>query len=307
MHSPPSSPPSSPPQPHTGNDNRHSNDNRDSDENRDSDKNIYYIYVHNGSHTPMELPPPHQWTRYYRTLGNTDKAETHPETEQKSALGCQRLSPMMTPTTMHGCLMRKAKYIQADHSDSSCDAEDGAIAAANLQRKPKGKRSGSNDHCKRAWAVVRENFENGLINVTGNTEQIATVSRLTNLTVAEVKHKRYRKDYPWHLEKAEISGGIAMQIRDLKEQLPECKLNGKPTGAGALKHDLKELSKQLIHDLNAQLHECELNGTQAGARAGKYNLKELSKQLVLSLLSIRFCQVTVESTIFLEWVLKLAL
>ncbi|KAF8536643.1 hypothetical protein BDD12DRAFT_889730 [Trichophaea hybrida] len=258
------SPPSSPPQPHAG------NDNRDSDEN-------YYIDVHDGSHTLLELPPlktmdeilskavasMNKVTETYHVQGdidnyedhtpaNTDTAEKHPETEPKSSLGCQRLSPMMTPTTMRGNLMRKAKYTQADPSDSSCDAEEGATTASNLQRKPKGKRSGSNNHSKMAWAVVCEYFENDMINVKGNTEQIATVSRLTNLTVAQVKQcmsnerKRYWKDYPGLLEKMEISGGIAKQIHDLKEQLHECELNGKQPGAGALKHDLKELSKQLV-------------------------------------------------------------
>ncbi|KAF8536950.1 hypothetical protein BDD12DRAFT_807340 [Trichophaea hybrida] len=297
MHSPPSSPPSSPPQPHTGNDNC------------DSDENNYYIDVHDGSRILLELPPPKTMDEILskavasmnkvtdidnyevRTPANTDTAERHPETEPKSSLGCQRLSPMMTPTTMHGSLMRKAKYIQADPSDSSCDAEEGATAAANLQRKPKGTRSGSNKHSKMAWAIVvctREYFENGMINVKGNTEQIAT-------------------DYSGLLEKMEISGGIAKQIHDLKEQLHECELNGKQPGAGALKHDLKELSKQLIHDLNEQLHECELNGKQPGAGAHIYDLKELSKQLVLPLLSIRFCQLTLESNTFQERVLTLSL
>ncbi|KAF8538662.1 hypothetical protein BDD12DRAFT_884629 [Trichophaea hybrida] len=258
MHSPPSSPPSSPPQPHTGNDNR------------DSDENNYYIDVHDGSRTPLEQPPPKTMDEILskavasmnkvrdidnyenRTPANTDTAERHPETEPKSSLGCQRSSPMMTPTTMHGSLMRKAKYTQADPSDSSCDAEEGATAAANLQRKPKGKRSGSNHDSKMAWAVVHKYFENGMINVKGNMEQIATVSRLTNLTVAQVQQcmanerKRYWKDYPGFLEKMEISGGIAKQIHDLTEQLHECELNGKQRGAGALKHDLKEFSKQLV-------------------------------------------------------------
>jgi hypothetical protein len=89
-----------------------------------------------------------------RTPANTDTAERYSETEPKSSLGCQRLSPMMTPTTLHGTLMRKAKYIQEDPSDSSCDTDDSSIAAANLQRKPKGKMSGSNNNSKMAWAVV---------------------------------------------------------------------------------------------------------------------------------------------------------
>ncbi|KAF8534706.1 hypothetical protein BDD12DRAFT_809145 [Trichophaea hybrida] len=216
-----------------------------------------------------------------RTPANTDTAERHPGTEPKSSLECQRSSPMMTPTKIHGSLMRIAKYTQADPSDSSCDAEEGATAAANLQRKPKGQRSGSNNHSKMAWAMVRKYFENGMINIKGNTEQIAT-------------------DYPGLLGKMEISGGIAKQIHNLKEQLHKCELNGIQPGAGALKHDLKELSKQL-------LHKCELNGKQPGAEALKYDLKELLKQLVLPLLSIRFCQLTLESNIFHEQVLKLSL
>ncbi|KAF8535656.1 hypothetical protein BDD12DRAFT_808394 [Trichophaea hybrida] len=264
MHSPPSSPQSSTPQPHTDNDNR------------DSDENNYYIDVHDGSRTLLELPPPKTMDDILskavesmnkvrdidnyedRTPANTDTADRHPETEPKSSLGCKRSSPMMTPTTIHGSLMRKAKYTQVDPSDSSCDAEEGATAAANLQRKPKGKRSGSNNHSKMSWAVMREYFENGMINVKGITEQIATHC-MSNV------RKRYRKDYPWLLETMEISGGSAKQIHVLKEQLHECELNCKQPAAGALKHDLKELSKLLIHDLNEQLHECELNGKQPGA------------------------------------------
>ncbi|KAF8538995.1 hypothetical protein BDD12DRAFT_883633 [Trichophaea hybrida] len=167
--------------------------------------------------------------------------------------------------------------------------------------------------CKESQRKEREYFENGMINVKGNTKKFATVSRLTNLTVAQVQQcmsnerKHYRKDYPGLLEKMEISGRIAKQIHNLKEQLHDCELNGKQRGAGALKHDLKELSKQLIHDLNEQLHECELTGKQPGAGALKYDLKELSKQLILPLLSIRFCQLTLESNIFQEQVLKLLL
>ncbi|KAF8533230.1 hypothetical protein BDD12DRAFT_899866 [Trichophaea hybrida] len=50
----------------------------------------------------------------------------------------------------------------------------------------------------------------------------------------------------WLLEKMQIPSAIAKQIYDLKEQLHECKLNGKQPGADALDHDLKELSKQLV-------------------------------------------------------------
>ncbi|KAF8541196.1 hypothetical protein BDD12DRAFT_879159 [Trichophaea hybrida] len=155
------SPPSSPPQPHSGNDNC------------DSDENNYYIDFHDGSCTLLELSPltkmddilskdvastnnvidtyqePGDIDNYEdHTPANTDTAEKHLETEPNSLRGCQRLSPMMTPTTMRGNLMRKGKYSQADPSDSSCDAEQGATIASNLQRQPKGKRSGSNNHSK---------------------------------------------------------------------------------------------------------------------------------------------------------------
>ncbi|KAF8533648.1 hypothetical protein BDD12DRAFT_898302 [Trichophaea hybrida] len=259
------SPPSSPPQPHTASDNR------------DSDEINYYIDVYDGSRTLLELPPPKTMDEILskavtsmnqvrdidnyedNTPANTNTAVKHPETVPKSSLGCQGSSPMMTPTKMRESLMKKAKYTQADPSDSSCDAEEGATAVANLQRKPKGKRSGSDNHSKMAWAVVREYFKNGMINVKGNAEQIATVSRLTNLTIAQVKQymsnepKCYQKDYPVLLEKMEISGGIAKQIHDLKELLHECELNGKQPGAGALEHDLKELSKQLERVLKLSL------------------------------------------------------
>ncbi|KAF8531194.1 hypothetical protein BDD12DRAFT_810922 [Trichophaea hybrida] len=226
-----------------------------------------------------------------RTPANTDTAERHPETEPKSSLGCQRSSPMMTPTTMHGSLMRKAKYTQADLSDSSCDAEEGATAAANLQRKPKGKRSGSNNHSKMAWAIVREYFENGMINVKGNTKQMATVSRLTNLTVAQAN-----------------SNGCVMSANVTRRTTPGSLRRWKsPVECKADSRLERTAARVQIHDLNEQLHECELNGKQPGAGAFKYDLKVLSKQLVLPLLSIRYCQLTLESNIFQERVLKLSL
>ncbi|KAF8542443.1 hypothetical protein BDD12DRAFT_876362 [Trichophaea hybrida] len=224
MHSPPSSPPSSPPQPHTSNDNL------------DSDENNYYINVHDGSRTLLELPPPKSMDEILsKAVASMNKVRDIDNYEDLII----RMPEIVTNDYTNDNAWEpygKAKYTQADPSDSSCSAEAGATAAANLQRKPKGKRSGSNNHSKMAWAIVHECFENGMINVKGNIEQIATVSRLTNLTVAQVKQsmsnecKRYRKDYPGLLEKMEISGGIAKQIHDLKEQLHECELKASSQG-----------------------------------------------------------------------------
>ncbi|KAF8542791.1 hypothetical protein BDD12DRAFT_802553 [Trichophaea hybrida] len=155
------SPPSSPPQPHASNDNH------------DSDENNYCINIHDGSRTLLGLSPlqtideilfkavasMNKVMETYHVQGdidnyedltpaNTDTGEKYPETKPNALLGYQRLSPMMTPTAMRGNLIRKAKYTQADPSDSSCDAEEGATIASNLQRMPKDKRSGSNNYMR---------------------------------------------------------------------------------------------------------------------------------------------------------------
>ncbi|KAF8538928.1 hypothetical protein BDD12DRAFT_805741 [Trichophaea hybrida] len=194
---------SSPPQPHTSNNHR------------DSDENNYYSDVHDGSHIHLELPPSDTLDEMLSTAetsmnkvrdidnyednipANTYTAENHPDTDPKSSLGCHGSSPMMTPMTMRWSLMTKGKYTQADPSDSSWDADEGATFVAILQRKLKGMTSGSNNHSKMAWAVVvctREYFEYD-------------------------ERKRYQKDYPGLVEKIEISSGIAKQMHNLKDQL----------------------------------------------------------------------------------------
>ncbi|KAF8535683.1 hypothetical protein BDD12DRAFT_892096 [Trichophaea hybrida] len=256
--------PSSPPHTHAGNDNCASDGN-------------YYIDVHDGSCILLELPllktmdeilskavaSMHTVTETYHvqgdidnyegnTLVNTDSAVKHPATDPKSLLGCQRLSPMMTQTTLRGNLIRKAKYTQADPSDSSCDAEAVATTAFNLQRKPKENRSGSSNLSNMAWAVVPEYFENGMINVKGNTEQIATRSHyIYTVTVRLIAiHVNcilmLPEGLPWTPREDGNLRWIAKQIDDLIELLHECELNGKQPGAHGLEHDLKELSKQLV-------------------------------------------------------------
>ncbi|KAF8535064.1 hypothetical protein BDD12DRAFT_894248 [Trichophaea hybrida] len=172
------SPLSLPPQPHTGNDNR------------DSDENNYYINVHDGSHTLFELPPLKIMDEIlckavasikkvmdtYNVQGDMDNDEDHTSANTDTA-----------EKTMRENLKRKAKNTQTDPSDSSCDSEEGATIASNQQRKLNEKWSGSNNHRKMVWAVVHEYIENGMLTVNGNTEQIATIGQLTNLTVVQVK------------------------------------------------------------------------------------------------------------------------
>ncbi|KAF8532770.1 hypothetical protein BDD12DRAFT_810713 [Trichophaea hybrida] len=197
------SPLSSPPQPHTANDDH------------DSDENNYYIDVHDRSSILLVLPPPKTMdqilskavTSMYtvrdidnyedNTLAKTDTAQKHSAIEPHSSI------------SIHKQILRIAAAIQK--------------MVLPLLPTCKGSRK-------------REYIENGMINVKGDTEHIATRSHyIFSLT-----------GFPWLIEKMEIAGGIAKQIHDLEQQLHKCKLNGKQLGAGAVKPDLKELLMQLV-------------------------------------------------------------
>ncbi|KAF8533175.1 hypothetical protein BDD12DRAFT_900057 [Trichophaea hybrida] len=178
------------------------------DDIRDSDDNCY-IDVHDGSCTLLKLPP---LKTMDEILSNADAS----------------MNRVTETYHVQGDINNYKDHTPANSDTAEKHPETKPKSSLGCQRlQPTGKRSGSNNHSKMAWGVVPKYFENGMIKVKGHTERITT-------------------DYPGLLEKMEISGGIAKQIHDWKAQLHQCELNGKQPGAGALKHDLKELSKQLV-------------------------------------------------------------